>query len=115
MIGFGLCRPETPAIDMPGWATTSWGYHGDDGYIYNNPLGTGLRYSSSYTTGDMVGWGIDMRTGNLFFTRNGGSLGKDYSPIRIGFWTKVADHHLQRRRIHESERNVISYDYIWGA
>lgn len=67
----------TPVFGMPGWAATSWGYHGDDGKRFHS-LGTGLRYSDCYGSGDTVGCGIDMRTGKLFFTKNGVNLGKDY-------------------------------------
>lgn len=63
---------------MPGLENTSWGYHGDDGHKFNNPLGTGLRYSDPYNAGDIIGCGIDMRTRKLFFTKNGVNLGKDY-------------------------------------
>lgn len=61
---------------MPGWATSSWGYHGDDGKKFNSPLGVGLRYSDVYNTGDTVGCGINIKTGKLFFTKNGVYLGK---------------------------------------
>lgn len=62
---------------MPGWAASSWGYHGDDGKKFNSPLGVGLRYSDVYNTGDTVGCGINIKTGKLFFTKNGVYLGKD--------------------------------------
>lgn len=84
IIGFGLCRPETPVVGMPGWATSSWGYNGDDGKKFHNPLGVGLRYSYSYNTGDTVGCGINIVTGKLFFTKNGVNLGKD---LLSAIWT----------------------------
>lgn len=86
IIGLGLCRPETPAFGMPGHAASSWGYHGDDGKKFNNPLGVGLRYNDSYNTGDTVGCGINIKTGKLFFTKNGVNLGKDllHSPYGAG-------------------------------
>ena len=78
-LGLGLCRPETPVFGMPGWAASSWGYHGDDGKKFNNPSGAGLRYHDSYKTGDTIGCGINIKTGKLFFTKNGFNLGKDLS------------------------------------
>lgn len=63
---------------MPGWASSSWGYHGDDGKRFNHPQGVGLRYYDSYSTGDTVGCGINMKTGKMFFTKNGVNLGKDF-------------------------------------
>lgn len=77
IIGLGLCRPETTVFGMPGWAASSWGYHGDDGKKFNNPLGLGLRYNDPYNTGDIVGCGINIKTGKLFFTKNGVNLGKN--------------------------------------
>lgn len=62
---------------MPGWGPSSWGYHGDDGKKYNGRVGVGLRYSDVYSTGDTVGCGINIKTGKLFFTKNGVNLGKD--------------------------------------
>lgn len=63
---------------MPGWASSSWGYHGDDGKRFNHPQGVGLRYYDSYSTGDTVGCGINMKTGKMFFTKNGANLGKGF-------------------------------------
>lgn len=36
-----------------------------------------MRYSDVYNTGDTVGCGINIKTGKLFFTKNGVNLGKD--------------------------------------
>ena len=60
---------------MPGWNLSSWGYHGDDGMKYNSPTGRGLRYSNTYSTHDIVGCGINLQTGKLFFTKNALYLG----------------------------------------
>lgn len=37
-----------------------------------------MRYYDSYSTGDTVGCGINMKTGKMFFTKNGANLGKDF-------------------------------------
>ena len=58
---------------MPGWHSSSWGYHGDDGKKCNK--GKGIRYSDTYNTYDTVGCGVNMQTGKLFFTKNGLYLG----------------------------------------
>ena len=86
IMGLGLCRPETPVFGMPGWAASSWGYHGNDGKKYNNLPSVGLRYHDSYNTGDIVGCGINIKTGKLFFTKNGVNLGKDLLSDPISHW-----------------------------
>ena len=75
IIGIGLCRPETSAYGMPGWHSTSWGYHGGDGRKFHNSDLKGLRYFDTYTKDDTIGCGVHMRTGNIFFTKNGIFLG----------------------------------------
>lgn len=61
---------------MPGWSPTSWGYHGDDGKRFNKLLGVGLRYADTYGKDDTIGCGVNMKTGKLFFTKNGVNLGE---------------------------------------
>ncbi|KAH8670902.1 SPRY domain-containing protein [Xylariales sp. PMI_506] len=58
----------------PGWENDSYGYHGDDGNIYTGH-NQGKHYGPPFTTGDTIGCGINFRTGNAFFTKNGVNLG----------------------------------------
>lgn len=58
----------------PGWEGGSWGYHGDDGNCFHNS-NCGKNYGPKYTTGDVVGCGINFNTGCIFFTKNGHNLG----------------------------------------
>lgn len=60
---------------MPGWSTTSWGYHSDEGLKFHASEKFGKRYGETYHKGDTVGCGIDLKTGNVFFTVNGVNLG----------------------------------------
>lgn len=77
MTGLGLCGPGGLLHHLPGWKETSWAYH-SDGYKYRGSLGVpGVRYGGQYGSGDTVGCGINMRTGKIFFTKNGFTLGKD--------------------------------------
>lgn len=77
MTGLGLCGPGELSHRLPGWKETSWAYH-SDGLKYRGSLGaSGLKYASQYGIGDTVGCGINMRTGKIFFTKNGFTLGKD--------------------------------------
>ncbi|KAI1878720.1 hypothetical protein JX265_002897 [Neoarthrinium moseri] len=54
----------------PGWESDSYGYHGDDGNIYNGQ-NVGKHYGPPFATGDTIGCGINFRTGTAFFTKNG--------------------------------------------
>ena len=65
---------------MPGWSYGSWGYNGEDGKKLE---GSGIRstYGPVYGTGDVIGCGIDWKTGIVFFTKNGESLGKVQSML----------------------------------
>ena len=78
MTGLGLCGPEELLHRLPGWKETSWAYH-SDGYKYRGSLpgGSDLKYGGQYGSGDTVGCGINMRTGKIFFTKNGFTLGKN--------------------------------------
>ena len=56
---------------LPGWDDGTVGYHGDDGkcYLsskYGKVMGTGFGRA-----GDVIGCGVDARTGCVYFTRNG--------------------------------------------
>lgn len=72
VIGFsgksvGLARP-------PGWEADSWGYHSDDGHCYAGQT-AGKPYGPSFTASDVIGCGVNFRTGEVFFTKNGVHLG----------------------------------------
>lgn len=64
---------------MPGWYDISCGYHGDDGALFVNS-GEGLTPTDAfgvegmYGAGDTVGAGLNMTTGEVFFTLNGQRL-----------------------------------------
>jgi hypothetical protein len=53
------------------------GYHGGEGLLFigGSPP---AQYGSSFGKGDVIGVGVDMSTGELFFTRNGASVGTLY-------------------------------------
>lgn len=86
-IGVGLSGRTTPLSRLPGWEPDSWAYHGDDGYVFVcTPQGK--HYGPKYATQDVVGCGINFRTGSIFFTKNGVFLGKSqkgsgYSGCRL--------------------------------
>lgn len=65
---------------MPGWGQNSWGYHGDNGGIFDQD-GTGKPYAHElYGPGDTIGCGIEFREsfgeGSIYYTKNGVRLRK---------------------------------------
>lgn len=74
-IGVGFSGRKTPLTRLPGWEHESWAYHGDDGFVFTcSP--SGKAYGPQFATQDVVGCGINFRTGNAFFTKNGVFLGE---------------------------------------
>jgi Ran-binding protein 9/10 len=72
-IAVGLCSRYTRLDSLPGWTSTSWGYHGDDGHKYSKDTGT--PYAKTFEAGDIIGCKVLLK-GNIVFTKNGASLGK---------------------------------------
>lgn len=64
-----------PLNRLPGWETDSWAYHGDDGYSFSQTA-SGKNYGPKFGFGDVIGCGINYRTGTAFFTKNGVHLGR---------------------------------------
>lgn len=75
----GLSSKTVSLSRPPGWESESYGYHGDDGDIYNQQ-NIGKRYGPHFGTGDTVGCGVNFRTRTAFFTKNGVSLSMKSSP-----------------------------------
>jgi hypothetical protein len=73
-IGFGFVDEHYKFDRQPGWDPESYGYHGDDGQVYHSE-GSGCPWGPLYTTGDVVGCGVNFLTGEVFFTKNGQFLG----------------------------------------
>ena len=59
---------------LPGWEPESYAYHGDDGHSYCSQS-SGKAYGPPFTAGDVIGCGVNFRTGSAFFTKNGDHLG----------------------------------------
>ena len=74
LIGIGFSGKKTPLNRLPGWETESWAYHGDDGYSFACSA-NGKGYGPKFETQDVIGCGINFRTGHAFFTKNGVHLG----------------------------------------
>ena len=59
---------------MPGWDVSSYGYHSDDGSLFNATHSV-LSSAPTYGPGDTVGCGLDYSTRHIFFVKNGECLG----------------------------------------
>lgn len=70
----GFTTKNVSLARPPGWETDSYGYHGDDGTICAGQ-NVGKHYGPPFSATDVVGCGINFRTGTAFFTKNGVNLG----------------------------------------
>jgi hypothetical protein len=63
---------------MVGWDKGSWGYHGDDGNMFNNGrrTSTGWKYGEPFGAGSVIGCGVNFETGTAFFTKDGKVMGE---------------------------------------
>ncbi|KAL7623065.1 hypothetical protein AAE478_006744 [Parahypoxylon ruwenzoriense] len=67
----GFSTKNVPLTRPPGWEPESWGYHGDDGDIYT-AHNVGKAYEGgTFGPQDIVGCGVNFRTREAFFTKNG--------------------------------------------
>uniref|UniRef100_A0A914HEC0 Ran-binding protein 9 n=1 Tax=Globodera rostochiensis TaxID=31243 RepID=A0A914HEC0_GLORO len=73
-MGIGLSEKSVSLNRLPGWDQISYGYHGDDGNFFSSS-GKGVEYGPTFTTGDVVGCGLNFVTREVFFTKNGKHLG----------------------------------------
>ena len=77
MIGVGYSAGNVSLEKLPGWEQDSWAYHGDDGKSFCCQS-QGKGYGPTFTSGDVIGCGINFLTGCGFFTKNGVFLGRHH-------------------------------------
>ncbi|KAK3827009.1 MAG: hypothetical protein J3R72DRAFT_374333 [Linnemannia gamsii] len=80
-IGIGACNANVALDRLPGWEPLSWGYHGDDGNGFEG-CGNGRPFGPVFTTGDVIGCGINFRDMTLFYTKNGIYLGVAFRNLK---------------------------------
>ncbi|XP_066923576.1 ran-binding protein 9-like [Clytia hemisphaerica] len=81
-IGVGLCAHGVNTSKLPGWEKDSYGYHADDGHSFCASA-AGEAYGPTFTTGDIIGCGLNLINKTCFYTKNGVNLGiafKDLIP-----------------------------------
>uniref|UniRef100_A0A182QSV9 Ran-binding protein 9 n=1 Tax=Anopheles farauti TaxID=69004 RepID=A0A182QSV9_9DIPT len=73
-MGIGLTHTNFKINRLPGWDKQSYGYHGDDGNSFCSS-GNGQPYGPTFTTGDIIGCGVNLVDNTCFYTKNGHHLG----------------------------------------
>ncbi|SAM03725.1 hypothetical protein [Absidia glauca] len=81
-IGIGFCTKDNDLERLPGWDVGSFGYHGDDGHGFAGS-GVGRSYGPSYTTGDIIGCGVNFAEASAFYTKNGTMVGTAFTSIDL--------------------------------
>ncbi|KRT83612.1 hypothetical protein AMK59_4171 [Oryctes borbonicus] len=87
-MGIGLAHPGGTLNRLPGWDKYSYGYHGDDGHTFSSS-GTGQPYGPTFTTGDVIGCGVNFIDNSCFYTKNGHHLGTAFSDLPPNLYATV--------------------------
>ncbi|KAM0333056.1 hypothetical protein ACHAQA_001713 [Verticillium albo-atrum] len=88
VVGIGFSGKSVALSRPPGWEPESYGYHGDDGHCYAAHSG-GKSYGPPFTTDDVIGCGVNFRTGTAFYTKNGHMLGHVFKDIKGKLYPSV--------------------------
>lgn len=85
-VAIGLSTQFASLSQLPGTEQNSYGFHGSDGMKYhNNEPGHGKAYGPTFTTGDVVGCGLNFADNSCFFTKNGHHLGVAFTDLPRGW------------------------------
>lgn len=91
-ISIGFAEENFKKTRHPGWEQHSFGYHGDDGKLYQGQGRTDLHFGPTYTTGDTVGAGINYAAQELFFTKNGKLVGSVFKELKTPLFPTIGLH-----------------------
>jgi len=82
-IGIGLSASNSNLNCLPGWKHNTYGYHGDDGRLFEFSFdGRGKSYGPRFTTNDTIGCGFNTSNRSCFFTKNGKYIGLAFKDMR---------------------------------
>ncbi|XP_063994192.1 ran-binding protein 9 isoform X3 [Diachasmimorpha longicaudata] len=87
-MGIGLSAHGVNVNRLPGWDKHSYGYHGDDGHSFCSS-GTGQPYGPTFTTGDIIGCGVNLVDNTAFYTKNGHHLGVAFTDLPPNLYPTV--------------------------
>ncbi|XP_018335747.1 ran-binding protein 9 [Agrilus planipennis] len=87
-MGIGLSAQGVNMNRLPGWDKQSYGYHGDDGHSFCSS-GTGQPYGPTFTTGDVIGCGVNLIDNTCFYTKNGHHLGIAFTDLPPNLYPTV--------------------------
>ncbi|XP_045598084.1 ran-binding protein 9 isoform X2 [Procambarus clarkii] len=87
-MGIGLSSQGVNMNRLPGWDKNSFGYHGDDGHSFCSS-GSGHPYGPTFTTGDVIGCGINLIDNVCFYTKNGHYLGVAFTDLPAQLYPTV--------------------------
>lgn len=76
IVSIGFSGAKAALEKLPGWEPDSWGFHSDDGKTFLCGGPGGKTYGDPYNSGDVIGCGINFKTNEAFFTKNGNYLGQ---------------------------------------
>jgi hypothetical protein len=85
----GISDSPTPLGLYTGQVAGGWGYYGDDGSKYVE--GTNSAYGASYTTGDIIGFALDMDAGTLVCYKNNATQGTLASGLTGDMYPSIGD------------------------
>ncbi|PQE32903.1 Ankyrin repeat-containing domain protein [Rutstroemia sp. NJR-2017a WRK4] len=80
----GFCDDKVPLHRMLGWNVGSWGFHSDDGRVFEDgeQAWVGFPYSKPYTADEVIGCGVNFAENSAFYTRGGKVIGQAFKNIR---------------------------------
>jgi len=87
-IGIGLCAQGVNMNKLPGWEKSSYGYHADDGHSFCSS-GAGEIYGPTFSTGDIIGCGLNFVNNSCFYTKNGVNLGVAFTDLLPNLYPTV--------------------------